>query len=1035
MKFTRAMVFCISSLLFSLGSFAQDIIVKGKVVDENSVPIPGATILVKGTTSGTESDSDGNYSVKVDSDGVLIFSFIGYTTVQQSVKGRTQINVKFASENQELKEVVVTALGIKRSEKALGYAVQKVSGESLSTVKGVDVATSLTGKVAGLKVSNSTEFAQAPDIQLRGETPMIVIDGVPYQNMSLRDVPADDIESMTVLKGATASALYGSRGGSGAIMITTKKGGDKGLTVSINSSSMFAAGYLAIPEMQTTFGRTVDTATNTVNMAGWGSWGVPLDGRMVNQWDPASKSMQLSPYTAQGANNFKNFVSPGYVLNNNINIVQQGEFGSFRASFTNVNNKGQYPNSEFKKNTFGLGGEMKYKNFSMSGTMSYNRQSSPNIGFNGYTSYDPMYSMLVWGSPDWDVRAYKDYWVVEDEVQNAAYSGDLNNPYFDANERIHTLDRDVLSGMTSLTYDINSWLKVTDRIGFDTYSDTQVIRVSQGSYVSAGSATLIPGGGQVWGESTLGSYNKGISSGNSLNNDLMLLADKKINDDFRVDGLVGGGISYTQDQGIEAMTQGGLTVPGFYSLKASVNPLYANSAVFKKQTNSIYGRLGASWKNMLFAEGTLRSDRSSTLSKETGSYLYPSISGSFVVSELLPKTDWLSFWKIRASQTTTKKAADVYDINTVFNIDQNAWNNMSSQSLPNTIRGEGLFPESSATFEVGTLVNLFQNRVSIDGAYYSKRMYDFLSKAPVSEASGYSTNFINTGEEITRRGVELTINYTALKTQDLKLDFGLNFSKYARYYTKIDPNYSKDRPWIKEGERVDAFLIYDYFKDPSGNVIYDNGVPQIDWEHERKYGNYDPDVIWGLTTNLKYKNWSFAMTVDGKVGGLAESRTEAYMWNSGNHPDSVTPERMLDAQNPGTKNFIGKGVKVVSGSADFDSYGNITRDDRTYAPNDVANTYQSFAENYYIGSAWGGLPTSSVTYSNTYFKIRDLSVTYNVPGTFAKSVGMKDASISLIGQNLFLWAKDFKYSDPDAGVENFADPSQRFIGCNLKLDF
>ena len=249
---------------------------------------------------------------------------------------------------------------------------------------------------------------------------------------------------------------------------------------------MFASGYLAIPETQAQFGRVVNTGTNTYARTGDGSWGVPLDGRTVIQWDPISKSLQPMPYLPIGKDNFQNFLEPGYVLNNNVNMVQQGEFGSFRASATWVKNKGQYPNSMFDKITYAIGGEMKINKFTLSSSMSYNKQISPNKGFGGYTGYDPMYNMLVWAAPDYDVRLFKDYWLVPNEVQNNSYTATNNNPYFDRFERTHAINRDVFNGTISMSYDLTDWLKATIRSGFDTYSDRQDITISKGSLQGGG---------------------------------------------------------------------------------------------------------------------------------------------------------------------------------------------------------------------------------------------------------------------------------------------------------------------------------------------------------------------------------------------------------------------------------------------------------------------------------------------------------------------------------------------------------------------
>jgi TonB-linked SusC/RagA family outer membrane protein len=1010
--------------------------VTGKVTDEiTGETLIGVTVQIKGTTTGTTTSVDGTFTLDLPSpDAILVFSYLGYEPKEIAARDAQITNVVMHQIATELESVVVTALGIKREEKALGYAVQKVDGKGLQTVRPVDVGTSLTGKVAGLAVLNSTEFGEAPEMYIRGEKPLLVIDGVPYGNMTLRDVPSDDIESLSVLKGATASALYGYRGASGAIMVTTKKGSvNKGISVTINSSTMFAAGYLAIPESQSTYGRVVNTGTNTAVTNGDGAWGPPLEGQDVIQWDPISRTMKSMPYLPVGKNNFQNFLEPGYVLNNNMNIVQQGEFGSFRASASWVKNKGQYPNSMFDKFTYTIGGDMKLKKLLLSSSIAYNKQSSPNIGFNGYTGYDPMYSMLIWSSPDWNILDYKNYWVVPNETQNTSYTDTNNNPYFDRNERIHSLNKDIFNGTLSLSYELTSWLKASIRSGFDTYSNRQVIRISKGSLVSAGASTVIENGSQVWGESKLGSYNIGLGRGYSFNNDFLLSGNKTFNK-ITVDGFVGGTIYNKQDEGTDSRTQGGLSIPGFYSLKASVLPAYVVSSIYKQQVNSLYGRLALSWDRLVYVEGTVRNDWSSTLSASTRSYLYPSVSGSFVASELLPEIKWLSLWKLRGSWTSSKTPAGIYDINQVYSITNNAWGNLTSASLPSTIYNSNVFPESSSTWEVGTAVNLYKNRASIDISYYNKRMFDFLEEASITPATGYYSNFINTNEEITRKGLEITLNGTPVQSGDWKWDISVNWSKYARFYTKLDDQYSEDKPWVKVGERADPFVLYDFQRDPEGNIIHQNGVPLYS-NYATKYGNYDPDWVWGANTTVKYKNWSFSFSVDGRVGGIAQTTTEMYMWRSGSHPNSVTPERYLDATNPGSKNYTGTGVKVVSGSATYDTYGNITNDTRVYAPNDVPVTYESYITTIHAGTAWGGAPSPLEAYSTTFFKVREMSLTYDVPRSICSKIKSQGVSVSAVGQNMFLWAKQFKYSDPDGGYENFSDPSIRYVGFNLKFNF
>jgi len=1022
--------------LIAIGYQSRPVIkITGEVTDSAGHPLVGVTIQIKGTTVGTVTDAEGNFLLEGPDSAVLLVSYIGYKNQEVPVNGQTDLHIVLQTSATGLNEVVVTALGLKRQERELGYSTQQINGATLQTVKGIDVGTSLTGKVSGLMVKNSSEFMAEPTITLRGETPLLVIDGVPYGNMSLRDIPADDIESINFLKGATASALYGSRGGSGAIMITTKQGtGKKGFTVSFNSSTMFEAGYLAIPKMQSKYGRVVNTATNTYVRSGDGSWGPPLDGKEVIQWDPISKTMKSMPFLPRGKDNFKNFLQQGYILNNNLSVTQIGELGGLRASATWVQNKGTYPNSRFDKITYSVGGDIKIKRFSLSTTVAYNNESSPNMGFSGYTGYDPMYSMLVWGSPDWNVQDYKDYWVVPNEVQNSSYTAGINNPYFDRYQRTHSYKKDIFNGQLTLNYEFTDWLKATVRTGYDNYSNKQEVKISEGSFQGGGSSKVLDGGTEIWGESQRGSYNVGIGRGFSTNTDAMLIAQKSLHD-FSIDGFLGGSIYYKQDEGLEALTKGGLSIPAFYSLKASVDPVYVNSLVSKEQVNSFYGKLGIGWRSLAFLEGTFRNDWASTLPKATRSYLYPSVSGSFIPSELFSPNHWLTFWKVRAAWTTYRTPAGIYDINNVYSIAANQWGTLSSAAFPTSIRPSNIHAEGSTSTEVGTNASFFNNRISLDVTLYQKRLFDFIVKAPISPSSGFTSVYTNSNEEDTRKGIEVSLNATPVKTKNFSWDIGLNWSKYATYFTRLDSLYSvNNRDWVKVGKRVDYYTINEYQTDNQGNIVFNNGVPT--YKPILSLAGYsDPDWIWGFNTGVHYKNLSLSLSVDGRVGGLAQSVTEMYMWISGNHPNSLTEARYLDATKPGTKNYLGKGVKVVSGAITYDANYHVVSDTREFAPNDVYTTYKSYITALHKGTAWGGNPSPVDLYSTTFLKLREVALTYRLPDDLAQKIKSKGVSVSVIGQNLIYWAKQFKYSDIDGGTENFADPSLRYIGFNIKLDF
>jgi TonB-linked SusC/RagA family outer membrane protein len=950
---------------------------------------------------------------------------------------------------QEMTDVVVTALGIKREEKALGYAVQKVSGENLQRVAGVDVATSLTGKVAGVLVRNSQDFAAVPLITVRGENALLVIDGIAYQNKTLGDISAEDIESVSVLKGATASALYGFRGANGAILVTTKNGSTNksGLTIDLTSNTMFTAGFLAIPEVQSVYGRGDNSIYDQYSD---NSWGAVMDGTLRQQWDPITKTNTMRPHLPVGKDNFKNFLEQGYITNNNLNVAYKKDNLSIRNSLNWTENKGRYPNSILQKYTYTFGADLNVNKFRISTNFSYARKSSPNIGANNYTSYDRMYSILIWSPADWNLLDYKNnYWITPGVLQqnhfglNAAGGNagrDENNPYFDSYEKINKISRDIFNADVTTSYQLTSWLKATLRTGVDFYKEIGEVKLSKGSVLFTGGVP-VPGNGGVWNGRLTGSYNIGQNTGTSINSDFLLSGDKKITNDFSVEYLAGGTIFFRKDNNINGGTNNGISVPGFFSLAASVGPASVNQSVAAQQVNSVFGRVGVSWNKMVCIEATGREDWSSTLAKAQRSYFYPSVAASFIASELLPQTkNWLDLLKLRGSWTMSKRPAGIYEINSSYSISAATWGTLNGAGVPGNLYSPTIAPTSSETFEEGLQAMFLKNRLMIDVSHYTRRVFDRITTVGLTGASGYSGLVTNFGEEITRRGWEIILNGSPVKTKDWQLDLGLNWSTYASYYTKLDPVYSAKKPWVKVGERSDHFISRDFQRvpagkgDQSGALILNSSGRPIVHGYDVLFGYYDPKFIWGTNASLRYKNISFFVSFDGVNGGLANTRTESYMWQAGVHPNSLSPERALDVATPGSNNYLGQGVKVVSGTATFDANGNILTDTRVFATNDIKTTYKQYMVDLHNSSAWGGNGSKADTYSRTFFKLREISLSYNVPAKLVQKFA-KAASISLIGQNVLLKAKQFKYSDPDGGNEDFADPSTRYIGFQINFSF
>jgi hypothetical protein len=404
-----------------------------------------------------------------------------------------------------------------------------------------------------------------------------------------------------------------------------------------------------------------------------------------------------TPLVSKGKNNLQNFQQLGYILNNNISILNQGEHGSIRSSISHVYNQGQFPNQKLNKVTYYLGGNIDMGKFSLESNMSYSKHISPNIRGNQYSG-GYLYNLIGWLGSEWDLKEYTNYWMVKDEQQNWFNMEWYDNPYFIANEVIQSADRDILNGFVMASYKFTPWMKLSLRTGLDFYIDRYISR----NPISARNA---------WSE--LGYYNDEKYTGYSNNNDLILSLEKQFGD-FRIDGLLGGTIFLTKDDSFDAYTQGGLSVPGFYSLRASVDPIGWNTSIERRQVNSLYGRVTGSWKSLVYIDITGRNDWSSTLSEDNRSYFYPSVAGSVVLSEFLQNVTWLDLWKVRTSWTMSKTPAGIYDISTNYIVNNEVWGGFNSAYYPTELRGNDIRPQTSQTLELGTAAIFFKNRLHFD---------------------------------------------------------------------------------------------------------------------------------------------------------------------------------------------------------------------------------------------------------------------------------------------------------------------------------
>lgn len=984
--------------------------ISGVITDQNGEPIIGVNVVVKGTTNGTITGLDGDFVLEVPEKSTLVVSYIGYVQKEIAINSNSTYNIKLMEDTQKLDEVVVTALGIKREEKALGYSVQKVGGEELTAVKTTDVASSLTGKVAGLQINNSSELSEAPELKLRGENPLLVIDGVAYGNMSLSDISADDIESIDVLKGATASALYGVRGRAGAIMVTTKKSGKPGsLTVNVSNSTMFSAGFLRMPEAQASY------STGNYGRMEYSSgyvWGDYMDGHEVEQWDPISMEYKVMPLISKGKDNIKNFIRPTLVTNTNINISQSGELGGFRVSATQVHQNGQYPNSSLDKYIINAGGNITYNKFKLDASMSYKKDYAPNMPKADYGGGNIFYNMLIWGGTEYDIRDFKNYWKVKDQQQNWGFSAWYDNPWYIMNECIDERDNNKFTASANLNYEIMKNLNVTLRSGFDNYSQDNNRRrpVGDSGYKR-------------------GYYYHSDKLGSSFNNDLIVNGNWTWKD-FGIDAIAGLSSYWYKDTFMSGETRGGLSVPGFYSLNASVERPSVDKWIKEKALYSVYGKIGLSWKNGVYVDVTGRNDWSSTLPSDSRSYFYPSVSTSIIPTSFYnPFESFLDFWKLRGSWTVAKKDLDVYEINNIFDVKTDVWNGLSTASYPTKLRDPNVKPETETSWEFGTDFRFFNNRLSIDYTYFTRLRSDRLIEAKISEASGAKLIITNTGEELKQKGMEWTISGKPIVNKNFEWNSSFNISYWHWYYNKLDPTYSSKDPRIGVGERYDKYFFTDWERDNNGNIVHQAGLP-VKNKHESILGYKDPKCLLGWVNNFKYKNFDLSISLDGRIGGHMFSWTEQAMWHSGAHPDSDNQWRYAEVVE-GKQNYIGQGVKVVSGSVTYDPFGKVLEDTREFAPNDVPTSYQSYTQAY-NENPWDHNAKQNIL-DGSFIKLREVALNYTLPSTVAQKILMKNVKVGVVANNLFMWTKDFKYSDPDRNKENLNTPTPRYIGFNVNL--
>jgi ferric enterobactin receptor len=1007
-------------------TFAQKAL-NGQILDARQEPVIGATVVVKGKKQGTTTDAGGKFSLRdVYPTDTLLISYIGYTT--QLVAVGTDLNPTITlTENENLLgEAVVTALGIERDKKALGYAVQNIGSEDLNQARSNNLINNLSGKLAGVQVTGASNgIASSARIVIRGESslninknsPLIVVDGTPINNniygvgggsTSQGNMPTDygngaaeinseDIESVNILRGAAASALYGSRAGNGVILITTKAGRSrKGLGVEFTSSTMYS-NPLRLPEQQTEFG------------GGWGleyyaDYGTNFGPRLnsetsiVQDGSPEFDNNEASPFISRYK--LADYFQTGINTNNQLAITGGSDKGTFRFSYANSNNTGIVPNTDLKRNNFNLNTTYQpNKNWNIDLTASYVKSNSDNLPVAGYGGQGLMYAIL-WNYNNVDVNWLRDYWNVENSVQRNIFTW-ADNPFLIMNEHINGFEKDRLFGKIASTYQITPELSLLMRIGTDYSDEFRMSRRPMGSVFYRN-----------------GMYREQTIDYRETNADFLLSYDKTFRD---ITTRVSVGANRFDQRTSEGFIEGqSLAIPGIYTL-GNINAFpFTYRYQGDKRVNSAYVFANVGYKGFLYADFTARNDWSSTLPVNNNSYFYPSVSFSFVPTEIFNFGKSVDYLKVRFNAARVGKDTDPFQLLQTYSFATLP----NSVTTPNRLPNADLKPELTDSWETGVEMYFFKRRITADVTYYQSNSKNQIISFDVSGASGFNSVFANAGE-IQNRGIEVILGGSPIRTQafewNIQSNFTANRSTVKSLYNDLESYIIAGGPdgvtvEARPGGRMGDIYGNTYVRNPEGKIVYNsNGLPVLG--PRANVGNYNPDWMLGLSSSLRYKGFSLYGLFDIRQGGIIYSYTHAIGHESG----------ILASSLPGREDgIIGEGV--------------VENADGSYSP----NTTRVDAETWYYGGIYPRENAEANSFDASYVKLRELNFGYSLPQSLLKKMRVGGFTVALVGNNLALWTK-VPNIDPEAqalnggtlipGMEVTQLPSTRNIGFKINLNF